>query len=331
MRSCTRTGLNAIGGAGGFALVRLLDDAVEALLTRPPDAAAQGPRADTYRSEFLALHCAATLLHRAIMPDPAALGFAPGLAVAGALATRLRDRTTGDTQDELDAVLAKVEALLDHSVAANGYAIAAPSTAGEDTHTLDLSGIDIEALQRRFAQGRKHTEAERLKGALKGTLEQMVRRNGTRIAFMQRYQELIDAYNKGAVSIDEFVAHLLAFTAELSEEEQRSVAEGLSEEELAVFDLLTRPHIELSSADRAQIKAGARDLLAVLKREKLVLDWRKRQQARAQVRTAIESELDHTLPPAYDANLFNRKVDAIYQHVYDSYYGQGHSLYGPAA
>ena len=330
---CTGRGidLDAIGSARGFALVRLLDDAVEALLTRPPDAGAQESRADTYRVEFLALYNAAKGLLRAIMPDPTAQEFAAVLAIVDAVAGRLRGRTAGDSQEELDAVLVKVEGLLDHSVATDGYLIAGPSVLGEGEHILNLSSIDIAALQRRFTQDRKHTEAERLKGALKGSLERMVRRNGTRMEFMRRYQELIDDYNKGATSIDEFIARLLAFTAALSEEEQRTVAEGLSEEELAVFDLLTRPHIELTGEGRARIKRGARDLLAVLKREKLVLDWRKRQQARAQVRTTITDELDRSLPEVYNADLFNQKVDAIYQHIYDSYYGQGHSLYGPAA
>ena len=72
------------------------------------------------------------------------------------------------------------------------------------------------------------------------------------------------------------------------------------------------------------------DLLDALKREKLVLDWRKRQQARAQVRVAIEELLDQRLPPVYDADLFTRKCDAVYQHVFDAYAGPGRSIYATA-
>jgi len=84
---------------------------------------------------------------------------------------------------------------------------------------------------------------------------------------------------------------------ELSEEEQRSISEGLSEEELATFDLLTRPEMSLTNKEKERVKKVSRDLLRTLKREKLVLDWRKRQQAQASVRVTVEEELDQ-LPDA---------------------------------
>ncbi len=79
-----------------------------------------------------------------------------------------------------------------------------------------------------------------------------------------------------------------------------------------------------------EAKKVARDLLETLKREKLVLDWRKRQQARAAVRLCIEKGLDK-LPPVYTQELYRAKCDRAYQHVYDSYYGQGRSIYTTAA
>jgi type I restriction enzyme, R subunit len=100
--------------------------------------------------------------------------------------------------------------------------------------------------------------------------------------------------------------------------------------ELALFDLLTRPPIEMSDADRAKVKAVARDLLATLKAGKLVLDWRKRQQARAEVRITIEKLLDQGLPRVYTPELFEQKTSAVFQHVYDAYYGAGRSLYAAA-
>lgn len=72
------------------------------------------------------------------------------------------------------------------------------------------------------------------------------------------------------------------------------------------------------------------DLLGTLKREKLVLDWRKRQQARASVRVAVLDELDR-LPPAYTNEMYENKAELIYQHVYDSYQGQGKSVYAEAS
>ena len=83
--------------------------------------------------------------------------------------------------------------------------------------------------------------------------------------------------------------------------------------------------------ERAQVKKTARELLATLKHEKLVLDWRKRQQARAEVRVTIETLLDEGLPRAYTPELYQAKSDLVYQHVFDSYFGAGRSIYEAAA
>jgi len=86
------------------------------------------------------------------------------------------------------------------------------------------------------------------------------------------------------------------------------VGEHLNEEELAIFDLLTKPQIELSDSDREEVKATARDLLNTLKAWKLVLDWRKRQQARAEVRITIEKMLDHGTIAIVHIILYKKQV-----------------------
>ena len=86
----------------------------------------------------------------------------------------------------------------------------------------------------------------------------------------------------------------------------------------------------LRYADREKVKAVARELLSRLKAEKRVLDWRKRQQARADVRVFIEKLLDDGLPSAYTPELFEQKATAIFQHIYDAYYGVGRSIYAQA-
>jgi type I restriction enzyme, R subunit len=72
----------------------------------------------------------------------------------------------------------------------------------------------------------------------------------------------------------------------------------------------------------------AHDLLDALKREKLALDWRKRQQSRALVRLAIEEVLDQ-LPERYSRELYQQKCEVVYQHVYDVYVDAGRNVYVP--
>jgi type I restriction enzyme, R subunit len=148
---------------------------------------------------------------------------------------------------------------------------------------------------------------------------------------MEQFQTLIDAYNAGSLNAEEFFKRLVVFAQSLDKEERRGVGEQLNEEELALFDLLTRPEIALTGADRDKVKATARELLASLKSGKLVLDWRKHQQSRAEVRVTIEKALDRGLPSACGPELFEVKSAAIFQHIYDAYYGAGRGIYAAAA
>jgi type I restriction enzyme R subunit len=95
------------------------------------------------------------------------------------------------------------------------------------------------------------------------------------------------------------------------------VRERLTEEELVIFDILTRPAPELTTAERDVVKQVAKALLARL-RSLLVLNWRQKSAARSSLKLAIEDTLD-TLPAAYDRPLFAQKCTALFEHVYESY------------
>ena len=105
---------------------------------------------------------------------------------------------------------------MDESIATKGYVI--HST--EVTSLLDLSQIDFDALKEHFENGRKRTEAEKLKKAVGNKVTSMVKSNKTRTDLMEKFKKLIDAYNKG-LDVDGFFAKLTDFVKELSQEDQR--------------------------------------------------------------------------------------------------------------
>ena len=148
--------------------------------------------------------------------------------------------------------------------------------------------------------------------------------------FVEKFQQMIEEYNSGAINVEVFFARLVQFTKALGEEDKRTIAEHLSDEELAIFDLLTKPEMSLTKKEKEEVKKVARKLLATLKQEKLVIDWRTKQQARASVQLAIQDTLED-LPPAYSRGMYGEKCELIYQHVYDSYFGSGQSVYSNAA
>lgn len=83
--------------------------------------------------------------------------------------------------------------------------------------------------------------------------------------FAEKFESLIDSYNAGSRTVEELFDELLKLSGSLNEEQRRHVRENMTEEELVIFDILTRPAPELSTEERAEVKKVARDLLARLK------------------------------------------------------------------
>jgi type I restriction enzyme R subunit len=151
----------------------------------------------------------------------------------------------------------------------------------------------------------------------------MVEVNRSRIDFQEQLERMIEEYNK-STDVETLINQLFSLAEDLEKEDARAVAEGLTEEELAIFDLLARSDANLSENERQQVKKITRVLLQKLK-DKLVIDWRKRQQSRAAVKLSIEECIDYM--PAQNAEDHEKACQSIYQHVYDSYYGEGGSIY----
>jgi type I restriction enzyme, R subunit len=322
-RFCTELGvdLDAIHTAQGFRVTELGEQAVEQIL-----------RDEETKSAFLAHARLVNSLFKAILPDVEANRFAPIRSVLTYLADAIKSL---DEPVDVSRVLTQVQELLDESVAANPYVIREQDETydanGGLTGRIDLNSIDWQEVAERFATGKKRTEAERLRALVKAKIEELARLNPTRVEWLERFQELIDEYNAGSLNVETFFQQLMLFTQSLDREEQRGLAEGLTDEQLAIYDLLTRPGPDLTETEQNAIKRVAEDLLSTLKRDKLVLDWRKNQQTRAAVKVEIDTELDHGLPGAYDESLFRQKADAVFAHIFDSYWDDGRSVYSAVA
>ncbi len=134
----------------------------------------------------------------------------------------------------------------------------------------------------------------------------------------EKFETLIEAYNAGSSQIEQLFLELLNLSRTLTDEEARHVREQLSEEELVVFDLLTRPGPDLSTPERNEVKKVARQPLTKL-RVIFTVDWQKTAQSRARVREAIEDSLDEGLPRAYTLEVFKDKAGVVFQHIYERY------------
>lgn len=311
---CAAHGVNlaAIEGttAEKFARAQAVKDGADRLLA--PDAV---------KKDFMAHARLTDALYSAVKPDPVAVEFATRCGTLRALADTIRKLT--DPPD-ISQVMKGIQELLDQSIGAEPFKIGDRSAGYQG---IDLSKINFEALAKKFEKKKPaNSDLERLKAAVKAQLERMVRLNRTRADYLAKFEALIEAYNSGSRNIEEIFKDLIALAGVLTEEQDRHVREHLSEEELTIFDILTRPGPKLSTEDREEVKKVARQLLERLN-ALLVLGWRQKIQSRAKVRIAIEDTLDEGLPGAYTKELFARKTEVLFEHLYEAYQGDGNSVF----
>ena len=278
---------------------------------------------DDETQSFLAKAGLVDRLFKAILPDARANEFG---AIRKAIRVIMDRIAEANGRPDVSGVMAQVEQLLDESVAANAYLIH-----GEERESLmDLSKVDWDALRQMFDSGRQRTAAQKLRSLLSAQITRLTRLNPTRVDLLERFQKLLAEYNAGSMNVQVYFDELVRLSQALTREEARALSEGLNEEQLAVFDLITRPGPNLTPDEEKLVKRVAEELLAILKKSKLVIDWRKEQRTRAAVRVSVEETLER-LPEKFTRQIYAQKCDAVYQHVFDSYFDDGHSVYDRAA
>jgi len=281
---------------------------------------------DQVKRAFLGQAALVNSLYKAVKPHPIASQFAGRCNCIAAIAEQIK--AIVDPPD-ISAVMDGINRLLDDSIASDPFTIRQPELPGNGV--IDLSMIDFDALKLRFENKKPtNTDLERLKAAVKVQLEKMVRLNKTRSDYLEKFTAMIDAYNAGSRNIEETLNDLMALSMQLTKEQTRHVRENLSEEELTIFDILTRPAPKLTSEERDQVKKVAHQLLERV-RALLVIGWHQRVTSRAKVKETIEDTLDEGLPLPYGKVEFKAKCSNLFEHIYESYQGDGRSIYARIA
>jgi type I restriction enzyme R subunit len=262
------------------------------------------------KKKFLNLASAVQSAYASVLPDPDAEIYYPAVTAVRVLASRIRD--VGSQSIDVSQVKKDLEDLLDKSIQAGEYVIS------QHKKIKDLSALDVDALHAFFADlDNKNLQVEALSAELEQKISEMVKRNKKRAKFMERLVSLLQKYNTGAHDVDKLFDDLMVLAKDLSEEEQRAVKEGLSEDELAIFDLLVKEN--LNPDEVASIKSATHELLTNLK-PLLVPHWRDFETNRAGVKIAISDFLFSKLPePTYTEKDCEMKGFEVYNFVYERY------------
>ena len=191
----------------------------------------------------------------------------------------IRDRSYAERHDNIEAIYRKlgerrdtadVSSLLKvlQRIVNQAIATQAPGADQAQGLTVDLSQINMEKLRDEFGRKvkRKASVIEDIRQIVEEKLAQMLASNPLRMNYEKKYQEVIAAYNadKDRATVEDTFARLLDLANSLDAEQRRAIELGLSEAQLALFDLLSKE--SLNKAERELIKQASRELLAELQR-----------------------------------------------------------------
>jgi len=230
----------------------------------------------------------------------------------------VRDFKRRDTAD-LTELLKALHGIVNEAVRA---AQPAPGEGDGQTQglTMDLSLIDFARLRAEFAQKvrRKHAALQNIRDLVEKKLAQMLARNPTRMDYYKRYQEIIADYNreKDRTTVEATFSELVELAATLDLADRRAAAEGLSEDELALFDLLFTD--DLSGVNRERLKQASRTLLAAL-RDLLrpIADWTQKAATQAAVKIFILDDLYRSLPrPTFTETQTEEAAARVYEYIW---------------
>lgn len=294
---------DAITAVRDFDRLRLINQAVETLIAP-----------DERRREFLRLTAAVTKAYKALLPDERAAPYLRPVAVFHALSDAVKAKL-GPV--DISAISARIAELLDEKL--EGVAILTPIVEGDTAKgRVDLSGIDFDKLADLFAASPKVT-AEKLRDEAEDKARKMAEANPTRQPLVERLEKLVADYNAGSVNAEQFFEALKAFIGDMDEEEQRAAREELTEEELAIFDLLTNPEPKLTKTEEQEVKRVARSLLEKLHDLTGAIDWVRGQETRGAVWTEIRQRLNELPETPYPQSLWDTKVNQVWDFVLRRY------------
>ncbi|MBR4417821.1 MAG: type I restriction endonuclease subunit R, partial [Victivallales bacterium] len=170
--------------------------------------------------------------------------------------------------EKIDRARLRMAQVLDTSVTSQQAVDNDKGFAIHQGKVIDLSKIDVEELKKEIkVTPYKAIEIDDLKAFIEQALKQMLNRNCMRQKFSQRFRNIIDCYNAGGTENEAYYEQLLILIEELKAEAKRPEAEGLSEEELEIFDMLIAGK-KLTQDDEQKVKLSAKNLFQKLSEKK---------------------------------------------------------------
>jgi type I restriction enzyme R subunit len=250
--------------------------------------------------------------YKALFPHPSIYSFQPQRDAINAIYSVIN---RNEDESDISALVKQVQSVVDQSIASLDIALEPVEGYG---NKIDLSGLNFDLIEMEFLKlgNNQAVAVQSLKEKVEEKLNRMLKDNPFRTDYYERYQSIIEAYNSGKEfsAIKEIFDKLISIYSDLSEEEKRAVREDLSEEELAVWDLLSHDK-KISEKEKGELKDIAKQLMERLKEKEFkIIHWADKEQTASAVRVVIKNHLFDKLPyPAFEESDIDARTEALYE------------------
>ena len=115
--------------------------------------------------------------------------------------------------------------------------------------------------------------------------------------FSERMQRIMNAYRNGQITNAQVIEELQKMAVDIQKAHQEGDSLGLSQEELAFYDAITKPEAIKDFYSNDQLRDMTKELTDALKKSRTI-DWQKKDGARAQMRVMVKRLLNnYKYPP----------------------------------
>lgn len=144
----------------------------------------------------------------------------------------------------------------------------------------------------------KNLAVELLRNLIAGQVSVYKRSNVVKSeAFSEIIRKVMNKYINGLITNEEVIQELLELAKRIKEAQEEGAALGLTVDELAFYDALTKPEAVKDFYENKELIAITKELTETLRKNKTV-DWNLKESARAQMRLMIKKLLKrHKYPP----------------------------------
>jgi len=176
----------------------------------------------------------------------------------------------------------------------------------------DLDRIDISIIDDRFQaivkeKGSENIKVELLRRIINDELKVRMAKNIRRMTSLKdELEKVLSRYHKNSLDSIAAIKHLLDIATEFKNDDIRTKQLGLTEDELAFYDLLSANEKLLNEA--GPIQDLVHKVVASVKKN-LQLDWAKKEDARAAIRLAVKKELRGKVPFSELDNLLKEVLE----------------------